>query len=257
MNFTPFNDWLQSTSILVVGGALIFLFTAVLSLGWIFGQKTRPGHTESDPILISAVLGLLALMLSFTYGLAVDRYEARRLLVQEEANAIRTMYLRAQLIEEPERSEIQRILVDYTDNRIALAYARRDDAGALLARSDQLLRDFWFACAAAFPSLRHLDFSSTFYDSVSHLIEVDATRKSAHLARVPPVIFVLLLIYITAAAALLGYFALNKQGLFQSFLFLTLLASFLLVIIDIDQPSMGGINVSQAPMERMRATLPP
>ena len=256
MNLTPFSDWLGSTSLPLIGAILLLSFGAALYIGWRLGQKTRREKAESDPLLTSAVLGLLALLLSFTYSLAVDRYEARRLLVQQEANAIGTMYLRAQLLDEPHRAAISRILIDYTDNRIALARAGPRENGDLVARNDRLLDDFWSASAAAYPSLRGLEFAGVFYDSANELIDLDSTRKSARLARVPPVIFILLFGYITVTAALLGYFAQNNRSLTQSCLFIGLLISFLLVIVDVDQPTMGGIRESQAPMERLRATLP-
>jgi hypothetical protein len=256
VNLTAFSDWLASTSILFIAAILISSFGAALYAGWRLGQNTRRDKAESDPLLTSAVLGLLALLLSFTYSLAVDRFEARRLLVQQEANVIGTMYLRAQLVDEPHRTAISRILIDYTDNRIALAQAAPGKNASLLETNDRLLRNFWAASAAAYPSLRTLEFSSIFYGSVNELIDLDSTRKSARLVRVPPEIFILLYVYMTVTAALLGFFALGRRGLAQSCLFLALLVSFLLVIIDIDQPTLGGIRESQAPMERLRATLP-
>lgn len=256
MTLTAFSDWLSSASLFTVASILLLSFGAALYAGWRLGKKTQREPKENDSLLTSAVLGLLALLLSFTYALAVDRYETRRLLVQEEANAIGTMYLRAQLIDEPHRSRISRILIDYTDNRIALAYARRGVNSDLLARNERLLADFWSESAVVYPSLRNLEFSGLFYGSANELIELDATRKSARQVRVPPVIFLLLFVYITATATLLGAFSSSRRALAQSCLFLALLVSFLLVIIDIDQPTMGAIRESQAPMERLRATLP-
>src|ERR1044072_8017353 len=51
--------------------------------------------------LMGATLGLLAFMLAFTFGLAGTRFEARRQLVQSEANAISTAYLRTDMLPEP------------------------------------------------------------------------------------------------------------------------------------------------------------
>ena len=74
---------------------------------------------NQEGYIVSGVLGLLALMLGFTLAMAVDRFDTRRVLVLQDANAIGTTYLRAQLLDEPHRSRISRLLVDYTDNRIA------------------------------------------------------------------------------------------------------------------------------------------
>jgi hypothetical protein len=251
-----FSAWLSTTSLAPVAGILFVTVGGALLLGWLVRHKVPRAPQEGDTLLTSSVLGLLALLLSFTFALATDRYETRRILVQTEANAIGTMYLRSQLLEEPHRAELSRILIAYTDNRIALAKAKPNENADLLATNDRLLRDFWTAAAATFPSIRDLDFSSTFYDSVNQMIDLDATRKSARMARVPPLVFILLFIYVAASAAMLGFFAVGRRGFAQSALFLFLLVLVLLVVVDIDQPSLGGIRESQAPMERLRATLP-
>lgn len=56
-------------------------------------------------------------------SLAVERFETRRALVLEEANAIGTTYLRTQMFDQPHRDRISLLLVAYTDNRIAIATA--------------------------------------------------------------------------------------------------------------------------------------
>src|SRR5215469_2478248 len=73
--------------------------------------------------IVSGVLGLLALIMGFTLAMSVERFEARRQVVLEEANAIGTAYLRSQLLGEPHRTRLSRLLVEYTDNRLVLATA--------------------------------------------------------------------------------------------------------------------------------------
>jgi hypothetical protein len=64
------------------------------------------------------MLGLLAFLLAFTFGMAASRFELRRELVLDEANAIGTAYLRAALVPEPHRTEIRTFLRDYVDSRL-------------------------------------------------------------------------------------------------------------------------------------------
>src|SRR5262249_6207064 len=142
--------------------------------------------------IVSGVLGLLALMLGFTLAMAVERFEARRLLVLEEANAIGTTYLRSQLLAEPHPTRLSRLLVDYTDNRIVLATAPRDDVPRLLAKNDQFLTDLWAATSAAFETIKGLDFSSSYLETMNHMIDLDASRKAARLAHVPTEVLVVL-----------------------------------------------------------------
>jgi hypothetical protein len=82
--------------------------------------QERPEGESQEGFVISAVLGLLALLLGFTFSLALDRYEARGVLVLEEANAIGTSYLRSQVLDEPHRSRKSRILLEYTETRVQL-----------------------------------------------------------------------------------------------------------------------------------------
>jgi hypothetical protein len=255
MDLTAFGAWLSDTPLPVIAVSLLGLAGVTFMIGSLLRRRFARTPEESDSLLTSSVLGLLALLLSFTFSLASDRFDARRIAVAEEANTIGTLYLRAQLLDEPYRTRLRQTLSAYVDNRIALGDAAPYARGNRLATNDRLLLQIWFDSAAAFPSIRDFDFSSTFYDSVNAVIAVDGMRKSARFARVPPAIFVLLFLYVLASAGMLGFFAQTRRGLIQSSFFLLLLTLFLLVIVDIDQPTMGSIRESQGPMERMRATL--
>lgn len=255
MNLTRFDAWIATSPLLVIAATLMALAAAAFLIGYVMRQRATYEPVESDALLTSSVLGLLALLLSFTFSLASDRYDARRLLVVEEANAIGTLFLRTQLLEEPYRTRLGGTIIAYTDNRIDLARAGAAGNAEMLAENDRLLGQLWDDAAAAYPAIRHFDFSSIFYESVNDVIDFDARRKAARLARVPSAIFIVLFLYVAAGAAMLGFFTQSKRGLVQSGFFLCLLMIFLIVIVDIDQPATGGVRESQAPMERMRATL--
>jgi hypothetical protein len=68
----------------------------------------------------AAVLGLLALLLGFTFSMAASRFEARKELVRDETNAIGTTYLRTQFLPEPYKSNAARLLRQYVDTRLEL-----------------------------------------------------------------------------------------------------------------------------------------
>jgi hypothetical protein len=255
MLWSSFEAWLSAVPPWAVGAVLFAAALLALALGRVISARLAPVQGETDAFLLSSVLGLLALLLGFSFALAIDRYETRRVLVQQEANAINTAYTRAQLLEEPHRTRVRGLLFEYTENRIALASARPGRNRELLARNDRLLGDFWSASAAAFPSIRQLDFSSTFIESVNDVINMDATRKSARIARLPTEVFVLLMIYVVASAGVLGMVGRGKHVLGLSALFLALLTLSLMLILDIDRPTTGGVREAQGPMERLFATM--
>ena len=260
MAWNTLNGWLDNAPLLFLGCGVLILMVLALWCG-VALRKRHEGQTPStekegglEGYVVSAVLGLLALLMGFTFSLAVDRFEARRVLVLEEANAIGTAYLRAQLLQEPHRQRISQLLVKYTDNRIALAQAPRAQIPPLLAENDRMLTDLWAATASAFVTIKGLDFSSTFLDSVNNVIDLDASRKMARLARVPTEVFVVLFIYLIVTAGVLGYVFVGNRGRGAAGFMLLLLTLSLLLILDIDRPNKGGVREAQMAMEQLRTS---
>jgi hypothetical protein len=262
-----FQSWLNVQPLWLIA-LLVFLATsAAASFGaWSRRriERRRPlarDQADHEGVILSAVLALLGLLLGFTFSLAVERYEGRRLLVLADANAVEEAYLRAQLLEEPHRGRISGLLARYADNRIALdkALVGTPAVRPLSAANDRLIADLWTATKAAFPSVKPYDFSSTFLDTMNRLIERDAARKAAHRARVPPAVLTALFIYVVGSAGMLGYAARDRRFLNQTLLF-GLLTLVLCLIIDIDRPTRGLIREDQRPMEdvvRMMSRSPP
>jgi hypothetical protein len=253
-------NWLNTAPLLWIGG-LLLAFMSVASIAGYALRKRRersgiPQESESQQgYVVSAVLGLLALLMGFTFSLAIDRFDTRRVLVLQDANAIGTAYLRAQLLPEPHRSRLTGLLLEFTETKIALAKAQPRDAGELLARDDRLLTDIWAADAAAFDAIKNLDFSSTFINSMNAMIDLDASRRSARRAHVPTLVFAVLLIYLIVTAGVLGYVLAGRGGRQIGAVLLGLLTLSLMLILDIDRPTIGGIREDQGPMERLLVSL--
>jgi hypothetical protein len=256
-------DWLKDAPILLIGTALFAAMLLAAATGRFLRKQVKLDASEagngddggSEAYTISAVLGLLALLLSFTFGLAVDRFETRRALVLEEANAIGTSYLRSQALAEPDRSRMSRILTAYVDNRILLASARRAEIPKFLSINDRLLTELWSATLAANDRVSSLPLSMALLSTVNETIDLDASRKAARRVRVPDGVFVILTIYILLTAGILGYARSgSKAGPLRIILFVLLAMSYML-ILDIDRPAMGGITEGQLPMLDLRDTL--
>ncbi len=107
--------------------AVVALLATAGEIGFRRGVRQRESK-ESFRSLMSgtgaAMLGLLGLLLGFTLSMAVSRWDARRDVIVDEANAIGTLWLRAGLLEEPLRADLRKSLHDYTDARIALGGSR-------------------------------------------------------------------------------------------------------------------------------------
>lgn len=257
------SNLMNSAPVLGVAGFVLVLLTLCAVAGALTKRSYRRRTAGADEdgggqesYVVSAVLGLLALLLGFTFSLAVDRYETRRALVLEEANAIGTAWLRSQLLEEPHRTRIGDLLVAYAGNRLVLSQASSpDEVRPLMAVNDTLVADLWAATDAAFPTIQHLDFSSTYLDSINLVIDLDASRKAARLVRVPGTVFVVLILYMAVSAYVMGYVLVGHRSRASGVFLLLLLTLALALIIDIDRPGFGSVRESEGPMADLVSTL--
>lgn len=254
------KGWLDGAPILILGIVVIILMIAAVAIGVVLKRRRKVGDgdtedAEGEGYIVSGVLGLLALLMGFTFALAVDRFEIRRSLVLEEANTIGTTYLRTQLLEEPHRSRISGLLIDYAENRVALGTSEARNSPERLAANDRMLTELWAATSSAFQSIKGLDFSSAYLDSMNALIDLDASRKAARTVHVPTEVFVVLVIYMIVTAGVLGYVLVGVRGRSAAAFMLLLLSMSLLLIVDIDRPTRGGVREGQGPMERLVQSL--
>lgn len=258
------GQWLLTTplwgifAVLAVGLLLSALVGSVLRRRLLQRAQASAKDEKSDQegYIVSAVMGLLALLVGFTFSMAIDRFDTRRNTVLVEANAIGTTYLRAQMLDEPYRTQMSRLLVDYTDNRIELAkLAPGPRQTELLRKNDGLLTDLWSATVAAFPSMKPYVFSHSFLETMNQMIDMDTTRKTARQAHVPPQVFTLLFVYQFIAAGVLGYVLVGRHGRLTAAFLLLLFALSVIVIIDIDRPTTGSVREAQEPMLLLQASM--
>jgi hypothetical protein len=248
----------------VAGLIILAVLLGIGLIGYFLRRAYDKQHPASDKdekegsqegYLVSGVLGLFALLLGFTFALAVDRFDLRRGFVLQEANAIGTAYLRSQLLEAPHRERISALLVDYTDNRLLLARLQGPVSPEQVAEHDRLVTGIWQATVAAFPTIRDYDFSSAFIDSINTVIDLDSARIAARRAHVPGEVFVVLAVYGAGVALVLGYVLVGWRGRFAGAFLMALFTLAVLLIFDIDSAATGGIRESQEPIERLRASL--
>ena len=83
--------------------ALVGVLIVTAEIGfWVKKGRVKAGSDSIEKgdiaLILGAVMTLLALLLGFTYSMSTGRFETRRQLVVEEANAIGTTYLRAKTL---------------------------------------------------------------------------------------------------------------------------------------------------------------
>jgi hypothetical protein len=84
-------------------------------------------------------LTLLALIIGFTFSMALGRYDMRKNYEEEEANAIGTEFLRADVLPATDAAKVRALLLSYLDQRV-LFYTTRDkqELGKINAMTSKL-----------------------------------------------------------------------------------------------------------------------
>ena len=246
---------------------LIFAIFAVVSfvayeIGFQVGhwyQARTPGVQEGPTgVLVGSILALLAFLLAVTMGMASDRFDTRRGLVLEEANAIQTTYLRAGYLPEPASSEVRDLLREYVPLRIDPS-----DQATLLAnnqRSDALLLQIWSVAEAEAKVTQQGDLMAAFIDSLNETIDLHESRiTSTVYSRVPASILWLLFVGSVLTLAIVGYSAglTKRRDLLSAIVLIVALGAVLALVIDLDQPRQGFVQVSQQPIIDLQEQIGP
>lgn len=244
--------------VMIVGLLLLALGEVGFRTGLrLFVAKDEPRKGQIGGIQ-GAVLGMLALLLGFTFSMALVRYENRRDLVLKEANAIGTTYLRASFLPEAHARIIGDLLRRYTDARLNF-YNAGSDSGKIAAAEDEaakLQRELWVETVAAGKEAP-TPITATFINALNETIDLDATRLHALRSRVPGAVWLLLLIVAGAGCFASGYGAgaTGKRTGFSDAMLPLLIAVVITLIADFDRPRHGLIDISQQPLLDLKQSL--
>ena len=252
---------LETTPLFVLGLIILAVMPAGVELGYRGHGWLRREQDGADvgkggqDHLLSAVLGLLALLLGFTFSLALNRYEARRDLVLQEANAIGTTWLRTRLLEEPNRAAMSGLLSAYVDAR--LAWSETGTSNADLVQTEGIQQKLWAVTGTAMRTDSSPQLSRGVMDAMNQSFDLASARTAARSAHIPGRVLGMLLLFAALSVVMLGYIlAANGKPLrIATTLLLVLLTLALIVILDLDRPRSGAIQVSQQPLEDLRASI--
>jgi hypothetical protein len=208
--------------------------------------------------MVGATLGLLAFMLAFTFGLAAARYDIRRNLVLDEANAVQTAYLRTAFLAPPQQAAIRSLLREYVEVR--LDWAGQQDLQKVLTRSEAIQGQLWSQAVAVGEESPGSIVVGLFIHTVNEVIDLHAKRVQAgQRSRIPTVILYVLFFLTALAMTSMGYLA-GIAGKRTNLVTLTLVLAFssvMFLIVDLDRPQEGLLKVTQQPLIDLRETMVP
>jgi hypothetical protein len=248
-------------SLAVVSSILLGLFMLAATVGAWVGRRleARLNAPEKSHLygIEASLLALLALLLGFSFAMGETRYDLRKELVLDEANAIGTSRLRTSTIADDVGAEIRQILERYVGARLSLAGARNnDDIRSWRAECERLQREA-FSRAARFARENPRSIpAGLLLQSLNEMIDLDTKRIGAARNHIPGLVLVSLVVVAMVAMGWVGAaFGSNGQHAALSTLVICAVITFVItVIIDLDQPRFGLIRVAQTPLTDLQRT---
>ena len=208
-------------------------------------SKGKPGKIFGLGPLEGSLLGLLSLLLSFTFQMAGQRYDQRRNLLIEETNRIGTAVLRSDLFQKKDRQEVRSLFRDYVKARIAYYEASADPKkiDLAIAESNRISKLIWNQAihAKLLPQERLMLIAA-----LNEMIDVVTTRESMREATIPNTILWLLLVLSFLSSIVIGYCTESRlldSIIAQAFTVVVCLTVF--IILDLDRPRRGFITLQK------------
>ena len=238
-----------------------FAILIPLWLGERYGNylRKRRGEMHDAPIssAVGASLALFAFMLALTFDMVGDRFAKRKELLVNEISDIRTSYLNAGLVPEPIRSKSRKFLVEYVDLRVEL---RRDlsKLEPIRLRSHVILDSLWHYSEELAAQDRSSEAYSLFMSSISNLVRSFNERITVALQfRLPSaILYVLSFVGFFSTLALGFQFGVSGKASFLVNLLLGItFATVMWLILALDHPETGVIQISEAPMMTLQQEL--
>jgi hypothetical protein len=243
--------------------AAFLVSLAGLSLAaWVGATRFSKLHDEVNRmrdeygVIQGATLTLLGLIIGFTFSMALSRYEQRKNYEEEEANAIGTEYLRAELLPAGDAARVRALLRDYVDQRM-LFYSTRDpvELEQVNARTAALQADMWSAVKA--PALAQpTPLSALAVAGMNDVINSQGYTQAAWWNRIPFSAWLLVVTIAMCATLLVGIGTKRSGKVPRVLLVLPLvIALALFLIADIDSPRRGIIRVVPQNLESLAQSL--
>jgi hypothetical protein len=250
---------LDSVSAWIFFLGTVLLVMGSIEVGYRLGDLAHRKSADEKESTMSgvagAVLGLTAFIMAFSFSVVAERYQSRKSLVRDDANAIRVAYVRADFLPEADRAASKRLLKTYLDTRLAFAqtgHAERD-VGPFLARTDAVQKRLWRIAVSNAERDMNSDVAALYIESLNELASVQSNRLAIGVrARVPPAIWIVLYSLTILGMVSMGYHAgiAGSRRSKAAWMVAVAFAMVITLIAMLDRP--GYVRVTQQPLIDLR-----
>ncbi len=253
MIFTTFDLW----PLWVIYLAIIILLFVSAEIGFYIGKlrlsKVADASNEGKQTgsIMGASLGLLAFLLAFSFNFATNIHSERKGLILEEANAIGTLYLRADLFDLKQANQMKAVLSEYIQIRLdTVKEVSNEGLDKKIKESEKKLDQLWKLLKDIMIESETKTGIAQLINSTNAVIDIHSKRLGAGQKRLPLVSIFILIFIAMLTLALMGYQSglngarvlIPRTALILSF------ATVMILVADLDRPGSDLINISQKAM---------
>ena len=232
----------------------IIIFFLILLFNWA-GYKFKKWHLEKYPGRVpedlgsieGSMLGAMALLLGFTFSIAISKFETRRQITVDEANDIGTAILRCDMYPDSVRNPLRADFKEYIEARIAY-YAVGDNEEKIkqeIAKASEISGRIWKRVAIQAQNRENIAVTAQMIPAVNAMIDIVTTRDASRISRVPRlVLFVLLALVLISSFVLGSDYNGKKRNRILIFSYALAMTLTLDLITELDRPREGLINLN-------------
>jgi prepilin signal peptidase PulO-like enzyme (type II secretory pathway) len=233
--------------------AIFFIFIFILNwIGYSFRKRfarLQPDKELELGTVEGSLLGLMALLLAFSFSMAATKFESRRQTIIDEANLLNTAILRCDLYPDSIKRSLLPGYKNYLEARIGYYEAGDDPVKikAALYDADKQFKSMWNNVLLLSKAHENNLKTEQMIQIIMGLKNIKTTREAGRMAAVPALIIVVLLIIVFGASFLTGFgIKPGKRSTLPSIAFALMTSIVLYLVMELSRPRQGFVNLSSA-----------
>jgi hypothetical protein len=202
----------------------------------------KQGERHDFSIVQAATLTLLALIIGFSFSMAVSRYDQRKTLEEAEANAIGTEYLRVNLLPGDGNSRARELLKKYLDLRIAFYEENNADRLAQIGQQTTNVQNELWSVVLPGVGSQPTPPMALVMSGMNEVINAQGYTQAAWWNRIPIGAWAMMALMAISCNLLIGYSE-RRRGAMLLFILPFVISVAFFLIADLDSPRGGVIRV--------------
>lgn len=225
-----------------------------LWMGFRQGRRHPEGRSHGSALIDEACLAILGLLLAFCFAAAYGKLDTRDERIVADANALRTLHFRCQSLPQPQREQLQPLVIESVRQRLIISEGKLDAPG--LRAMDGRIRvtegEILALVSRFAQDSQTADLGASLVDACLELVESHEARLAAAMDHIPMSVIALMIFVASISAYLMGRSEAETGRLRRRTVMLILIVSAIVqVTMDLEQPLRGFIQSDQSPIIRL------